>query len=102
MDYRFSPVVAAHVAFEVDKLNSGEFAIRPKGQLGTIGWSPKPWTCVVVKDLNKAFDKFFAANEQWSWDDFIDPVWGTFKPEYVPERKVCANTYWLAKAQGKQ
>lgn len=102
MVHGYSPVVAAHVVFEVDKLSSGKFAIRPKGQLGTIGWSPKPWTCVVVKDLNKAFDKFFAVNKQWSRNDFIDPVWGTLKSEYAPQRKACVNTYWLTETEGKQ
>jgi hypothetical protein len=73
--------------FDIDKMRSGDFVIRPKGQLGTCGWYPKPWTCVFVKNLNNVFDKFFIANKQWLWDDF---------PEYAAlQRKACVNTYWL-------
>jgi hypothetical protein len=33
---------------EAFKLRSGNWIVRPKGQLGTIGWSPRPWTAVNV------------------------------------------------------
>lgn len=58
--------------FDIDKLPSGDLAVRPKGQLGTIGWHPKSWCYVTVKNEKNAFDAFFAANKNWSWDDFIE------------------------------
>lgn len=58
--------------FDIDHLSSGDFAVRPKGQLGTIGWYPKAWQCVFVKNPENAFDAFFDANKNWSWNDLYD------------------------------
>jgi hypothetical protein len=33
---------------EAIRLRSGNWIVRPKGQLGTVGWSPKPWSAVNV------------------------------------------------------
>ena len=35
------------------QLRSGEWAVRPKGQLGTCGWYPYPWTVVYVTASNE-------------------------------------------------
>ena len=32
------------------------WVLRPKGQLGTMGWSPIPWTAVFVKRLPKGME----------------------------------------------
>lgn len=34
---------------EATQLNGGRWAVRPKGQLGTCGWYPQPWTVAYVK-----------------------------------------------------
>lgn len=85
----------AEHCFDIDHLPSGRLAVRPKGQLGTIGWHPKAWQCVFVKKQENALDAFFDANKNWSWNDFVDPVWGVLRPEYAPKRKVCGNTLSL-------
>lgn len=34
-------------------LRDNTYAVRPKDQLGTCGWYPKPWTVVYVKAKNE-------------------------------------------------
>ena len=34
---------------EATHLRGRTYAIRPKGALGTCGWSPKPWTVIYVQ-----------------------------------------------------
>jgi hypothetical protein len=34
---------------EATQLRSGWWVVRPKGQLGTIGWHPYPWTAIFVR-----------------------------------------------------
>jgi hypothetical protein len=34
---------------EATHLRDNVYAVRPKGQLGTCGWSPKPWTVQYVR-----------------------------------------------------
>jgi hypothetical protein len=33
---------------EATKLRDNKWCVRPEGQLGTIGWSPKPWEAKFV------------------------------------------------------
>lgn len=35
------------------KLNNGEYAVKPLGQLGTCGFYPIPWEVVYVKACNE-------------------------------------------------
>lgn len=37
---------------EATKLAFGRYAIRPLGQLGTMGWSPRAWTAVFITASN--------------------------------------------------
>lgn len=37
------------IELEATRLNGGTWAVRPKGQLGTCGWYPQPWTVAYVK-----------------------------------------------------
>jgi len=37
---------------EATPLRDGQWAVRPKGQLGTCGWHPYPWTVVYVRARN--------------------------------------------------
>jgi hypothetical protein len=39
---------------EAVRLHNGTWAVRPKGQLGTMGWSPAPWTVAYTKANNEA------------------------------------------------
>ncbi len=34
---------------EATRLRSGQWCVRPEGQLGTCGWSPAAWTARYVK-----------------------------------------------------
>ena len=34
---------------EATHLRGNEYAVRPRGQLGTCGWHPKPWTVTYVR-----------------------------------------------------
>lgn len=34
--------------YEATHLRDNRYAVRPKGQLGTMGWYPEPWTVVYV------------------------------------------------------
>lgn len=31
------------------QLSPGKWAVRPEGQLGTMGWHPAPWTVRIVR-----------------------------------------------------
>lgn len=42
----------SELELEATQLHSGRWAVRPKGQLGTIGWSPKPWMAQIVSAAN--------------------------------------------------
>lgn len=37
------------VEYEATDLGNRRWAVRPLGQLGTMGWSPVPWTVVYVR-----------------------------------------------------
>jgi hypothetical protein len=37
---------------EATHLKDNRYAVRPAGQLGTCGWSPKPWTVIYVNAKN--------------------------------------------------
>lgn len=37
------------VEYEATDLGNRLWAVRPLGQLGTMGWSPVPWTVVYVR-----------------------------------------------------
>lgn len=39
---------------EATHLSGRTYAVRPKGALGTCGWSPEPWTVQYVKAFSKA------------------------------------------------
>lgn len=57
------------VIFDVDLLQSGRYAVRPQGALGTCGFHPYPWTVIMVRAVNpvdaarKAYPK---AEKQWT------------------------------------
>jgi hypothetical protein len=36
------------VELEATHLRGNQWAVRPKGQLGTVGWHPVPWTVIYV------------------------------------------------------
>ena len=38
---------------EATHLRDNTYAVRPKGQLGTHGWHPKPWGVLYVKAKSK-------------------------------------------------
>lgn len=37
------------IEYEATELRNQKWAVRPKGQLGTCGWAPRPWTVIYVK-----------------------------------------------------
>jgi hypothetical protein len=41
------------IELDATQLHNGEWVVRPKGQLGTMGWHPFPWTAVIVKANNE-------------------------------------------------
>lgn len=41
--------MADHIELEATELRGGYYAVRPKGCLGTCGWSPRPWTVCYVR-----------------------------------------------------
>lgn len=45
--------------YEATELKPGRYAVRPKGQLGTCGWYPAPWTVIYVtaRTANEAIRK---------------------------------------------
>lgn len=55
---------------DIEPLRSGRLSVVPKGQLGTCGWYPKPWTCVFVTKRENPIRAFLASNKNWSWNDF--------------------------------
>lgn len=42
------------MTLEATHLRDNLWAVRPKGQLGTCGWHPQPWTVVYVKAATAA------------------------------------------------
>jgi len=40
------------VTLEATELRDGRWAVRPAGQLGTMGWHPIPWTVIYVNAPN--------------------------------------------------
>lgn len=44
---------------EATELRSGKWCVRPEGQLGTIGWSPQPWSArfVTARSAAAAIEK---------------------------------------------
>ena len=44
---------------EATELRNGKWCVRPEGQLGTIGWSPQPWSArlVTAKSAAAAIEK---------------------------------------------
>ena len=45
---------------ETERLRSGGYIARPAGSLGTIGWSPMPWTATYGSTAEKAKRNFIA------------------------------------------
>jgi hypothetical protein len=43
--------------------------VRPSGQLGTMGWSPKPWTCAATEGRQSPIEIFLRYNRQWARSD---------------------------------
>ena len=41
------------IELEATHLRDKTYAVRPKGQLGTCGWSPKPWGVIYLKAKSK-------------------------------------------------
>lgn len=39
---------------EATQLRGNKWVVRPEGQLGTMGWHPKPWTAVFVTARSEA------------------------------------------------
>jgi hypothetical protein len=37
---------------EATHLRDDKYCVRPKGQLGTMGWHPRPWTAVFIRARN--------------------------------------------------
>jgi hypothetical protein len=56
------------------QLRNGKWAVRPKGQLGTCGWHPYPWTVFYVTAINEqeairkaaAREARFAPSGRWT------------------------------------
>lgn len=42
------------IELEATQLRANRWAVRPKGELGTCGWCPQPWTVVYVKAATAA------------------------------------------------
>lgn len=42
------------IELEADHLRDSRYAVRPKGQLGTCGWHPVPWTVAYVNARSEA------------------------------------------------
>jgi hypothetical protein len=36
------------IEYEATHLRDRRYSVAPKGKLGTMGWTPKPWTAVFV------------------------------------------------------
>lgn len=49
------------VEYEADCLRGNRYYVRPKGQLGTCGWYPIPWTIFYcnARDSKEALRKFY-------------------------------------------
>ena len=61
--------LSAPVDLETMKMRSGEVLVRPAGQLGTDGFSPKAWTITVVGKGQNPISAFLAKNKGWSKEE---------------------------------
>ena len=43
--------------------------VRPQGQLGSCGWSPKAWTAVPVNPGEEPITEFLRVNKNWKLSD---------------------------------
>ena len=61
--------LSAPVDLETMKMRSGEVLVRPAGQLGTDGFSPKAWTITAVGKGQNPISAFLAKNKGWSKEE---------------------------------
>lgn len=52
-------------ALETVQLDGGTLCVRPRGELGTCGWHPRPWQLAVVEAGEPPLEAFLAANPRW-------------------------------------
>lgn len=62
------------VNLETMKMRSGEVLVRPAGQLGTDGFSPKAWTIAAVGKGQNPTSAFLARNKGWSKEEIAEVV----------------------------
>jgi len=46
------------LVIQVEKLSNGQFVARPQNCLGSMGWSPFPWTAVFGSNPSHAYSSF--------------------------------------------
>ena len=78
--------LSAPVDLETMKMRSGEVLVRPAGQLGTDGFSPKAWTITAVGKGQNPISAFLAKNKGWSKEEIAKVLNEGTKP-LTPEMK---------------
>ena len=53
----------------VQHLSGGETIIRPRGALGTCGWSPLPWQAAILEPGETPEEAFLRVNPRWEAAD---------------------------------
>ena len=56
---------ASQIELEVEVLCTGHRLVRPKGELGTCGWSPRAWVATYVKRHETPLQAFLRGNPRW-------------------------------------
>lgn len=54
---------------EVIRTKSGGYFVRPKGEVGTCGWSPKAWQIAAIRRYEIPMVAFLNANRNWVMSD---------------------------------
>jgi len=64
------------INLEIINFRSGAKGVKPKGQLGTCGWSPRAWQLVYVLPEESAKEAFLEGNSNWTADQIDGIVLG--------------------------
>jgi len=64
------------VNLEVINFRSGAKGVKPEGQLGTCGWSPRAWQICMMLPDETAQEAFLEGNSNWTADQIDSIVFG--------------------------
>jgi hypothetical protein len=53
------------LSLSVQHLSGGETIIRPRGTVGTCGWSPLPWQAAILEPGETPEEAFLRVNPLW-------------------------------------